>query len=97
MSYGFGYKDTRALVACAMGRQPADIVIRDGQWVCVQSGEILPHTDIAILGRPHRLCRQRCQPHDRQKHGGDRSQRAIFGAWAAGCAYACGIRYADRD
>src|SRR5512137_2801273 len=53
MSYGFGYKDTRALVACAMGRQPADIVIRDGQWVCVQSGEILPHTDIAILG--HRI------------------------------------------
>ncbi len=36
-----------------MGRQPADIVIRDGQWVCVQSGEILPHTDIAILG--HRI------------------------------------------
>ncbi|NTW08265.1 MAG: adenine deaminase [Anaerolineaceae bacterium] len=53
MSYGFGYKDTRALVACAMGRTPADIVIRDGQWVCVQSGEILPHTDIAILG--HRI------------------------------------------
>jgi adenine deaminase len=53
MSYGFGYKDTRALVACAMGRQPADIVIRDGQWVCVQSGEILLHTDIAILG--HRI------------------------------------------
>jgi len=53
MSYGFGYKDTRALVACAMGRTPADIVIHDGQWVCVQSGEILPYTDIAILG--HRI------------------------------------------
>jgi len=53
MSYGFGYKDTRALVACAMGRTPADIVISDGQWVCVQSGEILPHSDIAILG--HRI------------------------------------------
>ncbi len=53
MSYGFGYKDTRALVACAMGRTPADIVIRDGRWVCVQSGEILAHTDIAILG--HRI------------------------------------------
>jgi adenine deaminase len=31
-----------------MGRIPADTVIRNGQWVCVQSGEILPGTDIAI-------------------------------------------------
>jgi adenine deaminase len=41
---------TRAWVDVAMGRRPADLVIRDGCWVCVQSGEILPHTDIAILG-----------------------------------------------
>ncbi len=53
MSIGFGYKDTRALVHCAMGRQPADRVIRDGIWVCVQSGEMIPHSDIAILG--HRI------------------------------------------
>jgi adenine deaminase len=53
MSFGFGYKDTRALVNCAMGRTPADIVIKDGQWVSVQSGEIIPHTDIAILA--HRI------------------------------------------
>jgi adenine deaminase len=33
-----------------MGRKPADLVIRDGRWVCVQSGEIIHHTDIAILG-----------------------------------------------
>jgi adenine deaminase len=33
-----------------MGRRPADLVIRDGQWVCVQTGEIIPHTDVAILG-----------------------------------------------
>jgi adenine deaminase len=33
-----------------MGRVPADLVIRDGQWVCVQSGEIIAHTDIAIKG-----------------------------------------------
>ncbi|NUM47462.1 MAG: adenine deaminase [Anaerolineales bacterium] len=33
-----------------MGRTPADLVIRDGQWVCVQSGEIIPHTDIAVKG-----------------------------------------------
>lgn len=36
------------LIAVAMGRQPADLVIKAGRWVAVQSGEILPHTDIAI-------------------------------------------------
>ncbi len=39
---------TAALVAVAAGREPADLVIHDGRWVCVQSGEIIPHTDIAI-------------------------------------------------
>ena len=39
---------TRLLVDVAMGREKADLVIKDGQWVCVQSGEILPGTDIAI-------------------------------------------------
>lgn len=41
--------DTRALVDVVMGRRPADMVIRDAQWVCVQSGEIIPHTDVAIF------------------------------------------------
>ena len=41
-------KLTRALVDTAMGRVPADMVIRNGRWVCVQSGEIIPKTDIAI-------------------------------------------------
>lgn len=41
---------SRELVDCAMGRTPADIVIRDGQWVCVQSGEIMAHTDVAVKG-----------------------------------------------
>lgn len=45
----FWLQDSRPLVDCAMGRTPAEMVIRDGQWVCVQSGEIIPHTDIAIL------------------------------------------------
>jgi adenine deaminase len=40
---------TRALIDVAMGRKPADMVIRKGQWVCVQSGEIIPETDIAIV------------------------------------------------
>ncbi len=41
--------DARKLVDCAMGRLPADIVIRGGVWVCVQSGEFVPGTDVAIL------------------------------------------------
>lgn len=41
---------TRRLVDVAMGRKPADLVIRRGRWVCVQSGEIIPDTDIAISG-----------------------------------------------
>jgi adenine deaminase len=39
---------TRALVDVAMGRRPADLVIRNGRWVCVQSGEIIRETDIAV-------------------------------------------------
>ena len=42
-------KLTKALVDVAMGRKPADLVIRGGKWVCVQSGEILPETDIAVV------------------------------------------------
>src|SRR5512135_163354 len=47
----FWFQDSRKLVDCAMGRAPADLVIRDGQWVCVQTGEIIPHTDVAVRGR----------------------------------------------
>ena len=39
---------TRTLVDVSMGRTPADLVIRNGRWVCVQSGEIVPATDIAV-------------------------------------------------
>jgi adenine deaminase len=38
------------LVDVAMGREPADLVIRNGRWVCVQSGEIIDDTDVAIVG-----------------------------------------------
>ena len=41
--------DTRPLVDCAMGRVPADLVIRNGRWVSVQTGEIVPNTDIAVI------------------------------------------------
>ncbi|HEY5984305.1 MAG TPA: adenine deaminase [Anaerolineales bacterium] len=37
------------LVAVAMGRAPAEMVIRQGCWICVQSGEIIPDTDVAII------------------------------------------------
>lgn len=40
--------EVRALVDCAMGRLPAELVIRNGRWVCVQTGEIVPHTDVAV-------------------------------------------------
>src|SRR5512134_3090263 len=41
-------KLTRALVDVAMGRVPADLVIQNGNWVSVQSGEIIPGSDVAI-------------------------------------------------
>jgi adenine deaminase len=36
------------LVDVAMGRKPADLVVRNGRWVNVHSGEIIPGTDLAI-------------------------------------------------
>jgi len=38
------------LIAVAMGRDTADMVIRKGRWVNVHSGEIVPATDVAISG-----------------------------------------------
>ncbi|MBI9045635.1 MAG: adenine deaminase [Anaerolineaceae bacterium] len=43
--------DSKELVDCAMGRKFADLVIRNCQWVCVQTGEIISDTDIAVLGK----------------------------------------------
>jgi adenine deaminase len=42
--------DSIDLVDVAMGRKPATLVIRNGKWVCVQTGEVLPGTDIAVSG-----------------------------------------------
>ena len=39
---------SKLLVEVAMGRAAADLVIFNGRWVCVQSGEIIPNTDVAI-------------------------------------------------
>jgi len=38
------------LVDVATGRVPADLVVKNGRWVNVYSGEILPNTDIAATG-----------------------------------------------
>ena len=42
---------SRSLVDVAMGRSQADLVIQNGNWVCVQSGELVHNTDIAIKGK----------------------------------------------
>ena len=44
------YEVGKDLVDVAMGRRAAEMVIHNGQWVNVHSGEILPGTDIAICG-----------------------------------------------
>ena len=36
------------LIDVAMGRTPADLVVRNGRWVNVHSGEIIAATDVAI-------------------------------------------------
>ncbi len=50
------YAVTRDLVAVAAGRKPADLLIRNGRWVNVHSGEILDETCIAILGSRIAYC-----------------------------------------
>jgi len=45
-----------ALVDVAMGRKPADLVVRNGRWVNVHSGEIIAGTDLAIVGGRFAYC-----------------------------------------
>ncbi|MGB5058517.1 MAG: adenine deaminase [Candidatus Promineifilaceae bacterium] len=42
------HETAKDLVDVAMGRKAATMVIRNGRWVNVHSGEIIPHTDVAI-------------------------------------------------
>ncbi|WP_265518896.1 adenine deaminase [Nitratireductor luteus] len=44
------------LVDVAMGRRPADMVVRNGRWVNVHSGEVLPGTDVAIAAGRFAYC-----------------------------------------
>lgn len=53
---------TRDLVDVAGGRSPADLVLRDGRWVNVCSGEIIEHTDVAILGSRIAYCGTDARP-----------------------------------
>ena len=47
---------TKELVDVAMGRASADMVIRNGRWVNVNSGEIIAGTDIAVVGSRIAYC-----------------------------------------
>jgi adenine deaminase len=44
------------LVDVATGRKQADLVVRNGRWVNVHSGEIIPGTDIAIVAGRFAYC-----------------------------------------
>lgn len=44
------------LVDVAMGRRPADLVIRNGRWVNVHSGEVIGGTDLAVSGGRFAYC-----------------------------------------
>jgi adenine deaminase len=44
------YEIAKELVDVAMGRKPADLVIKNGCWANVHSGEIIPGTDVAVCG-----------------------------------------------
>lgn len=52
MSYAYArrhlYEVTRDLVATAMGREPADLIIRNGRLVNVNTAQILDGTDVAV-------------------------------------------------
>ncbi len=44
------------LVDVSMGRKPADLVVRNGRWVNVHSGEIIAGTDLAIVAGRFAYC-----------------------------------------
>jgi hypothetical protein len=58
------------LVTVAAGRAPADLVIRGGTLVNVQSREVLPGWQVASRRGPLRLCRPRREPLHRRGHRG---------------------------
>ena len=67
------WKMRRALTDVAMGRASADLVVRNGRWVCVQTGEIIPGTDVAVKDGQRRVRRRGCPALHRS---GDNTRRS---------------------
>ncbi len=72
-------KPTRTLIDTAMGRKPADLVLRKGTWVCVQSGEFVPDTDIAIKEGRIAYVGPDASHTIRKNHAGDQGRRQVHG------------------
>ncbi len=53
---------TRDLTAVASGRLRADVVIRDGRWVNVHSGEIIGGSSVAVVGSRIAACGPEIEP-----------------------------------
>jgi len=49
------HESAATLIDVATGRRPADLVIRNGRWVNVHSGEIVGSSDVAIVALRPRL------------------------------------------
>ncbi|WP_306118391.1 MULTISPECIES: adenine deaminase [unclassified Roseitalea] len=49
-------ESARDLVNVAMGRRPAELVVRSGRWVNVHSGEVIENTDLAIIDGRFAYC-----------------------------------------
>lgn len=44
-------QQSQQLVDVAMGRRPADLMLRGGRWVSVQTGEVVDSIDVAVAGQ----------------------------------------------
>lgn len=83
------------LVDVATGRKPADLVIRNGRWVNVYSGEIIAGTDLAIAGGRIAYC----GPDASHAIGEGTEVIDVGGRSGAGVvrrAHACRERHGDR-
>jgi RES domain-containing protein len=66
---------------------PADLVIRNGRWVNVHSGEIIPGTDVAIAAGRFAYCGPgRGATRSGPGHAGDRRRRAAISCRACATA-----------
>jgi len=84
----FTQKDARLLVDVAMGRKPASMVIKNGKWVCVQTGEILDHTDIAVIDRRIAFIGENADHCIGQGTTVIQAKKPIFSPWFNRCSYA---------